>query len=95
MDYLSQIKTILVSELKDQKCKIYLFGSRTTDTYTAASDFDIAILATGDINRELSLTRERLELSNIPFKVDLINLRTTSAAFRHKVQTKGILLWKN
>jgi len=89
--YLSQIKAILTSVFKDKKCTIYLFGSRSTGTHTAVSDFDIAVLAAEDVSRELSLAREMLELSNIPFTVDLVDLRATSVAFSRQIQ-EGILL---
>jgi hypothetical protein len=59
------------------------------------SDFDIAVLAEEDISRELSLAREMLEQSNIPLTIDLVDLSTTSAAFRQSVQNEGVLLWTN
>jgi predicted nucleotidyltransferase len=93
--YLPQIKAILASVFKDKECTIYLFGSRATGTHTAVSDFDIGVLAAEDVSRELSLAREMLESSNIPFTVDLVDLRATSAAFSRHVQAGGILLWKN
>ncbi len=36
-----------------------------------------------------------LEESDIPFKVDLVDLRLAAPAFRRAAQTQGILLWKN
>lgn len=73
---------------------MYLFGSRSEGTHTVVSDFDIAVLAAEDISRELSLAREMLDLSNIPFTVDLVDLRAAPAAFGRQVQAEGILLWK-
>lgn len=93
--YLSQIKAILTSVFRDKECTIYLFGSRSAGTHTAVSDFDIAVLAAEDISRELSLAKEMLDLSNIPFTVDLVDLRAAPAAFGHQVQAEGVLLWKN
>ena len=93
--YLSQIKTILASVFKNQECTIYLFGSRARGTPAAVSDFDIAVLAAEDTDRELSLAREMLDLSNIPFTVDLVDLRAAGAALSRQVQAEGIMLWKN
>ena len=93
--YLSQIKAILASVFKDKECVMYLFGSRAAGTHAAVSDFDIAVLAAEDISRELSLVREMLELSNIPFTVDLVDLRDAPAGFGRQVQAGGILLWRN
>jgi len=74
---------------------MYLFGSRATDAFHETSDFDIGVLAEVDIRRELSLAREKLEQSNIPLSVDLVDLGTASEPFRQAVLTKGILLWTN
>lgn len=93
--YLSQIEAILASVFKDKECAVYLFGSRAAGTHAAVSDFDIAVLAAEDMSRELSLAREMLELSNIPFTVDLVDLRDAPAAFGRQVQAGGILLWRN
>jgi predicted nucleotidyltransferase len=93
--YLAQIKAILTSVFKDKECAMYLFGSRAAGTHAAVSDFDIAILAAEDISRELSQARDMLELSNIPFTVDLVDLRAAPAALGRQVQEGGILLWKN
>ena len=88
--YLSQIRTILAQVLSD--CKVYLFGSRATGRYKNVSDFDIGVLASRDIERELSLARELLEASNIPFTVDLVDLGATASEFARQVQQEGILL---
>jgi predicted nucleotidyltransferase len=74
--YLSQIKAILDQFLCD--CKMFLFGSRATGDHGDASDFDIGVLASRNIDRELSLARELMEASNIPFTVDLVDLSMTT-----------------
>jgi len=88
--YLSQIRAILDQVFSD--CKIYLFGSRATNMYNDASDFDVGVLASRDVDREFSLARELLEESNIPFTVDLVDLGATSGEFARQVQQEGILL---
>jgi predicted nucleotidyltransferase len=93
--YLAQIRAILVDALSDKSCSVYLFGSRATGAHTPISDFDIAVEAAGDVSRELSVAREKLELSNIPFKVDLVDLRDTPEGVIRHVYTEGILLRRN
>jgi len=93
--YLAQIRAILADVFSDRPCVVYLFGSRATGTHTPISDFDIAVEAAEDVSRELSVAREKLELSNIPFKVDLVDLHDTSEVFSRRVHREGILLWKN
>jgi predicted nucleotidyltransferase len=99
--YLSQIKAILEQVFRPQSsetgfdCQVYLFGSRATNQYHDVSDYDIGVLASKDISRELSIARELLEDSNIPFTVDLVDLSATSEEFATHVQQEGILLWKS
>jgi predicted nucleotidyltransferase len=81
--------------LSGKSCTAYLFGSRAAGTARPASDFDIAVLANEDISHELSLARDMLEESNIPFKVDLVDLQRVAPAFKHAAQAQGVLLWKN
>jgi len=88
--YLAQIKRALDQVLGD--CQAYLFGSRATNRFSEASDFDIAVWASRNIDRELSLAREQLENSNIPFTVDLVDLSTTSEEFARRVRQEGIPL---
>ena len=99
--YLSQIKAILSRALgdllagTDSAYEVYLFGSRAMGQFNDVSDFDIAVLASRDIGRELSIARELLEASNIPSTVDLVDLSATSAEFSHQVRQEGILLWES
>ena len=92
---LAQITAILRRALTGKSCAVYLFGSRATGTAQPVSDFDLAVLANEDISRELSTARDMLEESNIPFKVDVVDLRLVAPAFRHAAQNQGVLLWKN
>ena len=94
-DYLSRITSMLGRIFKDKKCSIYLFGSRATGDYTKVSDFDIGVLASDNISQELSAAREMLELSNVPFTVDLVDLSISSKRFFRKVQQQGIVIWSN
>lgn len=99
--YLSQIIAILDRVFSPSSggagfdCQVYLFGSRATGQDHDVSDFDIGVLASGDISRELSLARELLEDSSIPFSVDLVDLNATSQEFARHVQQEGVLLWKS
>jgi len=92
---LARIKAILIHALGSKSCTVYLFGSRATGTAQLASDFDVAVLANEDISRELSVARDMLEESDIPFKVDVVDLRLAAPAFRRAAEAQGILLWKN
>ena len=93
--FLSEIKTILINVFREQSCEIYLFGSRAVGNASMTSDFDIAISSPNEIDREISHAREILDESNIPYMVDLVDLKTTSAPFRNRIMKEGILLWRN
>ena len=92
---LGQTKVILARALQNQPCEVYLFGSRAAGAARGNSDFDLAVLADVDMSHELSRAREMLEESNIPFKFDVVELRSTSPAFKEAVLKQGILLWRN
>jgi predicted nucleotidyltransferase len=93
--YQVQIESILKRVLAGKTYAVYLFGSRAAGTTNIASDIDIAIAARDPIEAELSIARDLLSQSTIPFEVDLVDLTQTSAAFKSQVLQEGILLWTN
>jgi len=74
---LEELKEFLREFFKDEKVEVYLFGSRARGDFSEFSDVDIAIYSEKDISDKLSLLSEILEESNLPFKVDLVDLRVT------------------
>ena len=92
---LPKITEILRQTLRDTPCQVHLFGSRAAGRDTSVSDFDVAVWSESDVERMLSLARERLADSNIPFKVDVVDLRATSPAFSQKVRKEGVWLLSN
>jgi len=57
---------------------------------------DVGILPKGEMNEsQISLLRERIENSNIPYKVDVIDLSQTSKEFAQKVLREGMIIWKD
>ena len=94
-DVVSEIVSILRRAVGQKRCRVYLFGSRATGHASAGSDFDIAISSEEEIDTELSIARELLESSNIPYKVDLINLRMAPERLVESIRTEGVLLWTN
>lgn len=72
--------------------KIYLFGSRARGDNSPSSDIDIAL----DVGRkidlyELSLIKEEIEESTIPFTVDFIDLYNISEDFKKNILKDGKL----
>lgn len=76
---------------KSKKVKVYLFGSRAKGGNTPRSDLDLGFLSDEEIGYELSLLREILEESNLPFSVDVVDLSKVGSEFREKVLKEGKL----
>jgi predicted nucleotidyltransferase len=73
--------------------EVYLFGSRASGTARRASDADIALRSDAPISptsmaRLISMFSE----SNLPFFVDIVDLRATSDEFRQEIERNAIRL---
>ena len=76
--------------------KVVLFGSRARGDYFETSDMDIGILPKGEMNKnKVALFREKIENSNIPYKVDVVDLSQASREFTDKAIKEGLVIWKN
>jgi predicted nucleotidyltransferase len=92
---MAEITRIIQQALHGVQCRVYLFGSRATNRHRATSDFDIAVDTSDDISGQLGAAREMLEGSNIPFTVDLVDLKASSELLKRRVLEQGVLLWSN
>ena len=72
--------------------KIYLYGSRARGTQREFSDIDLAIDA-GKSDKPLRLgeVRSILEATNIPYKIDLVDLNFASPALKNAILQEGVL----
>jgi uncharacterized protein len=71
-----------------------VFGSRVCGNPRADSDLDICLI-NADKPVPLDLLgnlREQFMLSDLPFKVDLVDYQDLSAAFRELIDSKGVRL---
>ena len=72
---LKLLKNIVKDVFKDEDVVVILFGSRARGDCLETSDMDLGILPKGEVNRsKIALFQERIENSNIPYKVDVVNL---------------------
>ena len=70
---------------------MFLFGSRASGKATGISDIDVAVLPLEALpDGVLSLIREALEESTIPYPVDVVDLSTVDEEFREKVLAEGV-----
>lgn len=92
--HLEKIKKIVHNFMKDENVKIFLFGSRARGDNTSISDVDIGIIHGPEFKRgKISLLREYIEESNIPYHVEIVDLNDVSEKFRNFV-LKEAILWK-
>jgi len=75
------------------KVKIYVFGSRARGTLKKAADLDLAIDAGRKLTpREEAELKEKFEESDLPYKVDIVDLHAVSDAFAKIIRDHNILL---
>ncbi len=70
------LKEFLKDFFKDRDVRIYFFGSRARGDSSRFSDIDIGFLSDRDISKDLTILRELVEESNIPYKIDIVDLST-------------------
>lgn len=89
-----RIKSIVLEYLGDEEVQIGVFGSRAAGRQRIGSEIDIAVIPKNGWNdTKLTLLRERLENSNIPWKVDLVDFSRVDKEFKD-FASKNMILWK-
>jgi predicted nucleotidyltransferase len=90
-NYLNMVRQILLQRLSPYNAKLLLFGSMARGDFWRASDIDVAVLPDKKLPVGLlSELREQLEDSNIPYRVELVDLSTVSKNFAKRVMETGI-----
>ena len=93
--YLTQLKKLVLDELKSQNVKIFMFGSRARGDNYIGSDVDIGLIPKDKIDsNKVSLLKEKIENSNIPYKVQIVNFKEVSERFKNEAM-KDIEIWKD
>ncbi|MDQ6763143.1 MAG: nucleotidyltransferase domain-containing protein [Bacteroidota bacterium] len=93
-DFESIAKKIIIRELQNFNCKIFLFGSRATKENHRFSDMDIGIIPGRDFDRRVLYNlKDKLADSVVPFKVDIVNFNQVSDDFK-KEAFNYIIWWK-
>ena len=93
-DFEALAKKIVIEELNNFDCKIFLFGSRATNENHRFSDMDIGIIPGKNFDEKiLSALIEKLNDSVIPFKVDVVNFNNVSQKFRQEA-LKHVIHWR-
>ena len=91
---LERVRRIVLDVLDTEEVRVYLFGSCATGLPRATSDIDVAVEPLqGSGTPSLAELRERLEESDVPYDVDLVDLSTVSPEFAQRVRREGVV-WK-
>ena len=93
--WISGKKKIVLQELGNLNCKIFLFGSRATKANHRFSDMDIGIFPGNDFDhRVLYALKDKLADSIVPYKVDIVNFSQVTDNFKEEA-LKHIVWWKD
>ncbi|HBK07884.1 MAG TPA: nucleotidyltransferase domain-containing protein [Acetobacteraceae bacterium] len=88
--------TIVRNILRDrlpQSTHAWVFGSRATASARRYSDIDLALEGEGPLTSDLlSDLAEALSESDLPYKVDVIDLRSVDPAFRAIIEPDMVAL---
>lgn len=79
----------LIQPLKQQKARVFIFGSRVTQKHHKFSDIDIVFIENEVHPVESSLISRLLtffEDSNFAYKIDLVNNKTLAKSYRYNVE---------
>jgi predicted nucleotidyltransferase len=75
--------------------KIYLFGSRATGKHSTGSDIDVALDTGEKVSRHVvSEIKEILSATNIPYKIDVVDIHSVPQNMCSLILKEGIL-WKS
>ena len=82
---------MVLDALGDHGAEVWLFGSCARDEVMQHSDIDVAILPRDDLDAGFfaELT-EQIEESDIPYDVDLVDLRRAAPSLADEVRLEGV-----
>lgn len=75
------------------KCDVWVFGSRVRGRTKPASDLDLAIVCEKSIDSQvLGVLADVFSESDLPIKVDLVDLNRVDESFRKIIEAQRVLL---
>lgn len=95
IDKLVQEKIVDLITVLIPDAKIFLFGSRARQTNGEWSDIDLALDAGKPLsNSKIDEVKGVLEATNIPYKVDVLDLQSVSSDMKESIKRDG-KIWKS
>ncbi len=94
-DIESRIKEIIVDNLLNYDLWVFLFGSRAMGINNDRADFDVGIFSPQGPLPLLNILniKEKLDLSDIPYLVDVVDFSVVDDNFR-KIAGRKVIIWK-
>lgn len=90
--HLNIVRSLLKKHLPSN-IKVWVFGSRATGNIKNTSDLDLALEDDKAIDNEVLIDlKEAFEYSDLPYKVDLIDMHKISETFKNIVNQQKIKL---
>ena len=74
---------------KGVRARVILFGSRARGEHSEHSDVDIAIESDEELSWIITELKELLEESDLPQKVDVIDLKRAPESLREEIEREG------
>ncbi len=91
-DHLKLVRAIL-SDILPCDVKVWVFGSRATWQAKDYSDLDLALEGVEKLSREVMINLETaFEESDLPWKVDVLDVKNTTGAFLDVIERDRVLL---
>ncbi|MCL2484771.1 MAG: restriction endonuclease subunit S [Endomicrobia bacterium] len=85
-DYFKILKTILTEHLEGLNARVYTFGSRAKWTAKDTADIDLALDVKNIPQKLIRNLTDAFEESNIPYKVDIVDLNAIDDSFRNNIK---------
>ena len=91
--YIEIIQNMFSEQLKTENYDLYVFGSRSKNNNGKYSDIDISFQGQNILSlKEILTLKHEFEYSEIPYKIDIIDLNSCNSEFLEMIQDDLILI---
>jgi len=92
MSILTQQQRVLIEEILQAyipHCRVIAFGSRVSGDTKPFSDLDLAVYSSPPLSLvNVGMLKEAFSESNLPFRVDVVDMNTVSDEFRRVIENQ-------
>ena len=91
--YIDIVKKIVLSNIDKKETCVFLFGSRADKSNSSRADIDIGIKCKNDLGKTRYRILNAIEESNVPYKVDLVDLTYADGNFKKTIAGSVFEIW--